>query len=246
MAKLSRDLTGGNLHPRENVFASGALAAVNAEVLVAADGASLLTLDLRGTFVGTVVIEGTVDGTNYVTIPFRALASPLYVVSVAAAGVYQAPCAGFRTLRVRMAAFTSGSATAVMLAATGVLDDRMIGESYNLCVTATGAAAAAVTLTLPAPAAGLRQYIGSIRIERHASALLTAGATPVLVTSTNIPGTPTFSIPADAALAGSVYEKIVDLNRAIAATAQATAVTIVAPVTTGVIWRLTAYYYNAP
>ena len=246
MAKLSRDLTGGNLHPRENVFASGTLAALNAEVVIAADGASMVSLDLRGTFVATVVIEGTVDGTNYTVIPFRPVASPVYGVSIAAAGIYQAPAAGFRSIRARVSAFTSGSITAVMLAAMGVLDDRMIGESYNLSATVTAAVGVAATLTLPAPAAGLRQYIGSIRIERHASVLLTAGATPVLITSTNIPGTPTFSIPADAAAAGTVYEKIVDLNRAIAATAQATAVTIVAPVTTGVIWRLTAYYYVAP
>jgi hypothetical protein len=167
-------------------------------------------------------------------------------MAATAAGVYQAPCAGFRSLRARMTAFTSGSAVTTLVASVGILDDSMIGESYNLSATVTGAAGAAVTLTLPAPAAGLRQYIGSMRIERHASALLTAGATPVLITSANIPGTPTFSIPVEAAAQGSVYEKIIDLNRAIAANAQAGAVTLSAPATTGVIWRMTAYYYLAP
>lgn len=246
MAKLSRDLSGGNLHPRENVFASGTLAALNAEVVIATDGASMVSLDLRGTFVATVVIEGTVDGTNYSVIPFRPLSSPLYGVSIAAAGVYQAPAAGFRSIRARVSAFTSGSITAVMLAATGLLDDRNIGESYNLAVTNTGVAGAAVTLTLPAPAAGLRQYVGRIRVERFAAAALTAAATPVLVTTTNFPGTMVFSIPVEAAAQGTVYEKILDSDRAVAAVAQATAVTIVAPVTTGVIWRLAAYYYLAP
>ena len=246
MAKLSRDLSAGNLHPRENVFSSGVLAALNAEVLVAADGSSMVSLDLRGTFVGTVVLEGTVDGINYVILPLKAQASPLYVMSATAAGVYQAPCAGFRSLRARMTAFTSGSAVTTLVASTSILNDSMIGGSYNLAVTATGTAGAAVTLTLPAPSAGLRQYVGSIRIERYAAALLTAGATPVLVTSTNLPGTPTFSIPADAAAQGTVYEKVVNLNRALAATAQATAVTIVAPATTGVIWRTAAFYYLAP
>lgn len=246
MAKLSRDLSSGNLHPRENVFASGSLAALNSEVLVAVDGSQLVSLDLRGTFSGTVSIEGTVDGINYVTLPLRGAAGPQYAAGATLPGVYHAPCAGFRTIRARMSAYTSGVATTVLLATTGFLDDRMIGESYNLAVTTTAAAAAAATLTLPAPGAGLRQYLGSIRIERHAAALLTAAATPVLVTSTNIPGTPTFSIPADAAAQGSAYEKIIDLNRAVAASAQNTAVTVVAPATTGVIWRLTAYYYNAP
>lgn len=246
MAKLSRDLSAGNLHPRENVFSSGVLAALNAEVLVEADGSSTVSLDLRGTFVGTVVLEGTVDGINYVTLPLRAQASPLYVVSATTAGVYLAPCAGFRRLRARMTAFTSGSAVTTLVASTSILDDRMIGESYNLAATAAGTAGAAVTLTLPAPSAGLRQYIGLIRIERFAAALLTAGTTPVLVTSTNLPGTPTFPIPVEAAAQGTVYEKVVNLNRAIAATAQATSVTIVAPATTGVIWRITSFYYLAP
>jgi hypothetical protein len=246
MAKLSRDLSAGNLHPRENVFSSGVLAALNAEVLVEADGSNTVSLDLRGTFVGTVVLEGTVDGINYVVLPLRAQASPLYVVTATVSGVYQAPCAGFRRLRARMSAFTSGSAVTTLVASTSILDDRMIGESYNLAAVNAGIAGAAVTLTIPAPSAGLRQYVGSIRIERHAAALLTAGASPILVTSTNLPSTPSFSIPVEAAEPGAVYEKIVDLNRALAATAQATAVTVVAPATTGVIWRMTAYYYLAP
>lgn len=246
MAKLSKDNSVGTLHPREAAFVTGTLALLNAEVVLDGDGASLVTLDLRGTFVGTVEVQASVDGTNFITLPLRSTAVPAYSLSATTAGIYLVPAAGYRKLRARMTAFTSGAAMATLVASTGILDDRLMGESYNLAITATGAAGAGVTLTIPAPAAGLRQYIGSIHIERHATALLTAGATPVLVTSTNIPGTPTFSVPADAAAQGTIYEKIIHLGRPIAANAQATAVTVVAPATTTTIWRLTAYYYVAP
>ena len=55
-----------------------------------------------------------------------------------------------------------------------------------------------------------------------------------------------FSIPMEAAAQGSVYEKLLDPVRAIMASAQNTATTIVAPLTTSVIWRISATFYVAP
>jgi hypothetical protein len=81
---------------------------------------------------------------------------------------------------------------------------------------------------------------------RFASALLTAGATPVLVTTTNIPGSLVFSMPADAAGQGSILTYQEDFSYPIAVSAQGTATTIVAPATPNVIWRVTAGYYVAP
>jgi hypothetical protein len=112
--------------------------------------------------------------------------------------------------------------------------------------TQTGAAAAAVTLTLAAPAAGLFQYITYIEITKTATALLTAAATPVLVTTTNIPGTPTIDWPADAALQGTQVVRQIAPAVPIKAVAAATAVTIVCPATTGVIWRVSAQYFIGP
>ena len=112
--------------------------------------------------------------------------------------------------------------------------------------TATGAASAAVTLTLAAPGVGLRHYLTYLRITRFASALLTAAAAPVLVTTTNIPGTLAFTIPAEAALQGSVFVYQENFAFPLMSSAQNTATTIVCPITTGVIWRVTAGYYVAP
>lgn len=250
MAKLSLDLRSGVLHPRENLFVQGNLGAANAEVIVNTDGASTVSLDMRGTFSMTVEVSGTVDGTNWTLIPIRPLnvAGVAYLAAITGtvAGIWVAKCAPFRQVRARVTAYTSGLAVATLNASTAALDDSLQGLITPLVVTATGAAAAAVTLTLPAPGAGLRQYLTYLRIVRFAAAVLTPAATPVLVTTTNLPGTPAFSFPADAAAQGTVFSFQEDFNFPVAAAAQNTAVTVVCPVTTGVIWRVTGGYYNAP
>ena len=134
-------------------------------------------------------------------------------------------------------------------AISGELHDKLravIAFSLELDIEATGAAAAAVTLTLAAPGVGLRHYLTYLRITRFAAALLTAAATPVLATTTNIPGTLVFSMPAEAAPQGSVFVYQEDFAYPLMTTAQNTATTIVCPVTTAVIWRVTAGYYVAP
>lgn len=250
MAKLSRILTADNMHPREALWVTGNLGALNAEIILDCDGASTVSLDLRGTFSMTIEVAGTIDGVNWTLIPVRPLnlASLSYVAAVTgtAAGSWVGKCAPFRKIRARVTAYTSGTAIAFLVADNGVLDASLVGTVTPLVLTNTGAASAAVTLTLPAPGVGLRQYVTYLSINRFASALLTAAAAPVLVTTTNVPGTLVFSLPADAAAQGTMYPWREDFAYPIAANAQNTALTVVAPVATGVIWRLTAGYYVAP
>jgi hypothetical protein len=255
MSKISRQLTAiasddAALHPRENIYKTGqTLGALNAEVIIDCDGSTTVALDLRGTFNMTVEVAGTIDGTNWILIPVRSVFGGQYLIAVvgSAAGAWFANCAGFRKVRARVTAYTSGSATATLAASTALLDETLGGDVTPLIVTATGAAAAAVTLTLPAPGAGLRQYVTYLRITRFASALLTAAAAPVLITTTNVPGTLVFTGPADAAAQG-VTTPIVseDFAKPLMGSAQNTAMTFVAPATTGVIWRLTAGYQVKP
>jgi hypothetical protein len=250
MAKLSLDLASGTLHPRENLFVTGNLGALNAEIIEPCDGSSTVSLDLRGTFNLTVEVSGTVDGTNWTLIPLRPLnvASVSYVAAVtgSAPGTWVGKCGGFRSIRARVTAYTSGAAATTLTASTALLDDTLQGMTTPLLVTAVGAAGAAVTATLPAPGVGLRQYVTLLSIGRFATTALTAGATPVTVTTTNIPGAWALSFPADAALQGTLDRWREDFGYPIAASAQNTALTVVCPATTGVIWRVTAGYYVAP
>ena len=246
MAKLSRDLSSGTLHPRENIASTASLGSLNAEIVINGDGASTVSIDLRGTFVATCELAGSVDGVNYTPIPVRPLTGGPYIPSMTVVGVYAATVAGFAKVRVRATAYTSGAATACILASTAVTDQALIGTVAGSAVTVTAATGVGATLTLPAPGAGLRHYITSVDIERYATALLVAGAAPTVVTTTNLPGSLAFSVPADAAAAGVVYATHKEFVAPLAAVAQNTATTIVAPVVTTVIWRITATYYIAP
>lgn len=250
MAKLSNDLRSGNLHPRETLFIAGNLGALNSEVIQFADGCSTVTLDLRGTFSLTVEVAGTVDGVNWTLIPMRPInqASVLYVAAIAGttAGAWVGMCAGFRQVRARVTAYTSGSATTTLAASTAPYDPMIYGPNTNSIGTTLGTAGAATTLTLAAPGAGLRHYLTYLAINRFATALLTAGTAPVAVTTTNLPGSLAFSFAADAAAQGTLDRWREDFAFPIAASAQNTATTIVCPATTSVIWRVTAGFYVAP
>lgn len=253
MAKLSRDQSpAGNLHPRETLYVTGNLAAINSEVQLACDGMSSFAIDVRGVYTtGVWNCEGTVDGTNWTVIPIRPYnqAGVGYILGPAAAtqGVWVGRPGPFKTIRVRMTvASTANPATVTITASTGLLDDTLQNFITTTTATTVGAAGAAVTLTIASPGAGLRHYLTYLRIVRFAAAVLTPAATPVTVTTTNIPGTPAFSIPADAAAQGTISPYQEDFNLPIAVAAQATATTIVCPATTNVIWRVTAGYYVAP
>jgi hypothetical protein len=117
----------------------------------------------------------------------------------------------------------------------------VIEAPSTLGVNSTGAAAAAVTLTLPAPGAGLFQYVDSVEITLYNSAARTGGATPVTVTSTNLPGTPTWLFPSAGAIGTrETYSLITDAP--VRASTANTAVTIVCPAVTGGIWNVKALY----
>jgi hypothetical protein len=101
-----------------------------------------------------------------------------------------------------------------------------------------------LNFSITAPGAGLFQYIDWIRIEHFASALLTAAAAPVIVTTTNIPGTPSFNFRADAAAQGTLTEKVIQYDMPVRATTANTAVTVVCPATPNVLWRASASWRN--
>ena len=253
MAKISRDFSAGNLHPRENIAATGNIVAVNGTVTINADGCATATLFVGAGLTATLVLEGSIDGSNWQAMPVRLL-SPgggygpfLQSMSfVGTAAIFTGPCSMFTQVRVRCSAYTSGSASATLAADNAVTSIDALLRPSDGHVTNTGAAAAAVTLTLAAPPVGLYHHITRLIIQRHATALLTAAATPVIVTTTNLPGSRAFSIPADAALQGTVYSEICEPAAPIRSAVAATATTIVCPGTTGVIWRVAADFITAP
>ena len=84
-------------------------------------------------------------------------------------------------------------------------------------------------------------YITRIEITLYNSAARTGGATPVTVTTTNLPGSPAFTFPSAGAV-GTVDRLIIEPSKPLKSSVVNTNTTIVCPATTGVIWRINVAY----
>jgi hypothetical protein len=219
------------------------LAALNAEQVLAVDGCNTVSIQLSNTYVGTIVAEGTGDGTNFFPIHLYRDGfgfQPLTLAS-AATGAYYGSCSMFRLVRVRMSAYTSGTATCSISASTAIAPALATPRSADLLVTVTAVAGATATLTLPA-ATGLLHYISHISVENHKAATVTAQTTPILVTTTNL-NSLVMSMPNEG-VAGSGFTKVIEPKNPIRSQVAGTATTIVFPAVTSVIPRMTAHYYT--
>ena len=245
------------------------LAALNQEFTMDLNGDShVLVYVLSDLFVGTLEFTGAIDGTDVPEVapslffPIQAYAysigctggtipsagQPLLSDALVAANltrVYSIPVGQLKRLRIRASAYTSGNCSIYAVADPNRSLNPSAGDQdpATLAVTATGAVNAAVTLTLPA-VTGLRHYIDSLHIVRSATAALTASATPVVVTTTGLPGNPAFTFGADVAGIGIDKEQRLECGpEGLAASALGVATTVVCPVYTGVIWRVNCTYH---
>ena len=123
---------------------------------------------------------------------------------------------------------------------TNLPTDAPLPAEQNLGATATGATGAAVTLTLPA-IPGKFHSITHICISAYSTAARTGVATPITVTSTNLPGNLAWTF-ATAAAIGTTDPKTIEGTLPIKSSIANTATTIVCPATTGIIWRVNVTY----
>ena len=227
------------------------LGALNSETLIDIQGKSVVMVDARSAaFNGTIVFEGTIDGTNYLPIPAINILTSAFISLLSGAGVVAGtPIAltatGYRRLRVRVSAYTSGNITIAM---RGSVADFLINtvDMPVQSISATAAANTGVTLTIPAPPAGLFNYITNIEITRNATAVLLGAATLVIAT-TNLPGSLAWSVGNAMAAGGTQIDVNKDYTQPIKSIAAATPTTIVAPAPgAAVLWRINANYYVGP
>ena len=253
--------TDGTFVPvREQRTTTGTLSALNAEVMLPLNGdeSTLIQINGASAVTLTVSIEGSVDGgVNYfplLALPYAQTTGTIAVASqvliseafaaVAPFRVYAMATGGLSNIRIRASAWTSGSLAVVIRSGPEFsIHPNTFARVSTLCITGTAAVSTAVTVTLPA-VAGLRHYIDRISIVRSCStAVAAAVATPIVVTTTNIPGNPAFTFGQPIAAVGQDAELVFDAgSTGLATTAIGTATTVVAPIFTGMIWRITVIY----
>lgn len=242
-------ITGEVLTDARTITAT--LGALNAETLIDIQGKAVVMVDARSAaFTGTIVFEGTIDGTNYVNVPTINVNTNAFVSLFAGAGavagtVFAMTATGFRRLRVRVSVYTSGNIT---IAQRGTSADFLISNVFMpvIPITVTAAANAITTLTIPAPPAGLFNYITSIDITRNATAAL-AGTATLVITTTNLPNSYAWSVGNAMIAGGTQIDVKKDYTQPIKSTSAAVATTIVCPAAgAAVLWRISANYYVAP
>lgn len=224
------------------------LSSNGAESVMDLNGQSVASFDIRTSALNaTLVFEATVDGTNYFGLPGWNVQTEAMLASVIIttthAATYMVGVSGFRRVRVRVSAYTSGS---VVVALRGSMADFAIYARpmpSTLWVTVTAAANAGATITLPAPGAGLFHYITSLNIMRNATAALTGTAT-LVITSTNLPGSPAWSVGNAMVAGGTQRDLDYEFSNPLKSSVANTATTIVMPVPgAAVLWRGNVSYY---
>ena len=118
-------------------------------------------------------------------------------------------------------------------------------RAATLHVTGTAAVNTAVTVTLPAVASQFH-YITSIQVVKLYSVIGVAAGAGVIITSTNLPGTPAWTTEQLASPAGTAttvlnYQPTTPLRSSVVNTAT----TIVCPVQLQTIWRVNVSYFTA-
>jgi hypothetical protein len=118
-------------------------------------------------------------------------------------------------------------------------------QASTLCVSTTAATGVGVTATLPAVASDFH-YVTLIEIKKYFTVANTASATPLVVTTTNLPGSLAFTFGQPLGTVGTTDDEIFAPTTPLKSSVVDTATTIVCPATTGIIWRVNVFYYAAP
>lgn len=110
--------------------ASGTISALNGAVTIATNGASTVSFVCSGTWSGTISTEVSPDAATFVGMNYYAPGQGYF--SIVSSGVIGAmSVGGFKQMRLRMTAFTSGSATCSIEAGQGGLLRQVYDSSYT-------------------------------------------------------------------------------------------------------------------
>lgn len=238
------------------------LGAAGALLSVDCSDAATVGVAFSGTFSATFAFEVSVDGSVWypLTLVRTDNMTPYSSTgAITAPFAYQGDVSGFSFFRVRASAYTSGAAT-VRVGLSVVASDKIINtpifvgaaavstsnrlpvaaEFNSLCVYAEGADGAALTLTLPSVSSQYH-FIDLVDLILYSTTDRVGGAAPILVTTTNLPGSPKFVFNSKGLL-GESERMSWSASRYIRSSAVTTATTFVMPAVTGGRWFARANY----
>lgn len=103
-----------------NTTATGAITSTQSVTVTPGAGQSTVGIQVTGTWTGTLFVEGSVDGTNYVqTTLIPILSGSVQTATITANGIFQANVAGLASFRIRGSTVASGTATVTLISSGG-------------------------------------------------------------------------------------------------------------------------------
>jgi hypothetical protein len=218
------------------------LGAINAEVAIDLAGEHTASVNVAGTFTATLQAECSIDGVTYFAVPIYNINTEIYTASITAIGqyIYDIP-AGCRKTRIRAVTWTSSPTVALRAskAQEFVIAKKIPATVQNTTTAATGVAVSHTISGLP----GVYIYLVSMYITKFCTATLTASAAPVIVTTGNLFGNPSFNFGAGADLIGTKESLSIEPSTPVKSLASATAIVVTCPATPNVIWKVTTFSY---
>ena len=123
---------------RVDTTASGSITAISQNVALALNGKSGASIQITGTWVGTLQFEGTVDGTNWTAINgvFAGTSTPGSTIT--ANGIVRLTPSGLAQFRITSTAWTSGTAT-ISLRASDATGGTFLNQSLTAGTNVIGA-----------------------------------------------------------------------------------------------------------
>src|SRR5579871_1785087 len=123
---------------RTNLTQSLSLAATTNNVALTAPGTGTATVQITGSWSGTLIFEATTDGSNWFTISGVVPGTGALATTTTANGSWIVPCAGYAQIRVRCSVVGSSTATVSIEASAGCQAVSLANPAPTLADAAVG------------------------------------------------------------------------------------------------------------
>lgn len=225
--------------------ATANLGVLNAETLTYLNGDGTVSVQITGTWVGTISFDASTDGTNYFAVPLINQASEVVATTTTANAVFRGDVGAYRIFRVRMSSYTSGTAIVAVRGSLAANELKVFSQPAHLVATTLGTANTATTLTISSGGVGVYHYISRLEIwQVNSSAAAVAASAIFAFTTTNLPGSLAWTFCNGIAAWTTIPMLQADYSSPVKSVSPNSNSTIVAPAAgLGVQWRMTAHYY---